>query len=98
MNICNCICLFVMILFYSSRRRHTRFALVTGVQTCALPICFTDQYLGPKHSPLTQVECNQDIFLIYNQLTITVKAFMGQVCKGKKLYNQRSRLDRKSVV
>src|SRR3546814_3255633 len=23
---------------YSSRRRHTRFALVTGVQTCALPI------------------------------------------------------------
>src|SRR3546814_7408887 len=24
---------------YSSRRRHTRCALVTGVQTCALPIC-----------------------------------------------------------
>src|SRR3546814_8571810 len=24
--------------FFSSRRRHTRFALVTGVQTCALPI------------------------------------------------------------
>src|SRR3546814_9128794 len=24
--------------FYSSRRRHTRCALVTGVQTCALPI------------------------------------------------------------
>src|SRR3546814_11316423 len=25
--------------FLSSRRRHTRCALVTGVQTCALPIC-----------------------------------------------------------
>src|SRR3546814_5639826 len=25
--------------FFSSRRRHTRCALVTGVQTCALPIC-----------------------------------------------------------
>src|SRR3546814_9167383 len=25
--------------FVSSRRRHTRRALVTGVQTCALPIC-----------------------------------------------------------
>src|SRR3546814_6895826 len=25
--------------FFSSIRRHTRFALVTGVQTCALPIC-----------------------------------------------------------
>src|SRR3546814_8169362 len=27
-----------MIYFFSSRRRHTRCALVTGVQTCALPI------------------------------------------------------------
>src|SRR3546814_8339853 len=26
------------VLFFSSRRRHTRCALVTGVQTCALPI------------------------------------------------------------
>src|SRR3546814_8725015 len=29
-----CLCFFV----FSSRRRHTRCALVTGVQTCALPI------------------------------------------------------------
>src|SRR3546814_4139060 len=29
-----CVCFF----FFSSRRRHTRCALVTGVQTCALPI------------------------------------------------------------
>src|SRR3546814_8444096 len=28
-------------LFCSSRRRHTRCALVTGVQTCALPIYLT---------------------------------------------------------
>src|SRR3546814_7171996 len=28
-----------MLCFLSSRRRHTRCALVTGVQTCALPIC-----------------------------------------------------------
>src|SRR3546814_4311574 len=27
--------------FFSSRRRHTRCALVTGVQTCALPIWVT---------------------------------------------------------
>ena len=25
--------------FFSSRRRHTRSGRVTGVQTCALPIC-----------------------------------------------------------
>src|SRR3546814_7181065 len=29
--------------FFSSRRRHTRCALVTGVQTCALPI-FDDEW------------------------------------------------------
>src|SRR3546814_3437214 len=29
---------YIMLFFFSSRRRHTRCALVTGVQTCALPI------------------------------------------------------------
>src|SRR3546814_3591308 len=34
---------FVRVLFFfSSRRRHTRCALVTGVQTCARPICYRD--------------------------------------------------------
>src|SRR3546814_6138433 len=28
----------IVVFFFSSRRRHTRCALVTGVQTCALPI------------------------------------------------------------
>src|SRR3546814_13552536 len=30
---------------FSSRRRHTRCALVTGVQTCALPILVSHEYL-----------------------------------------------------
>src|SRR3546814_7113022 len=30
--------MYVCFFFFSSRRRHTRCALVTGVQTCALPI------------------------------------------------------------
>src|SRR3546814_10473806 len=33
-----CYRLCVFLFFFSSRRRHTRCALVTGVQTCALPI------------------------------------------------------------
>src|SRR3546814_5381652 len=33
--------------FFSSRRRHTRCALVTGVQTCALPVC-----RGPQTVPI----------------------------------------------
>src|SRR3546814_6573964 len=34
----------IIFFFFSSRRRHTRCSLVTGVQTCALPI-FTSGYL-----------------------------------------------------
>src|SRR3546814_2359621 len=33
-----CLVFFCVFFFFSSRRRHTRCALVTGVQTCALPI------------------------------------------------------------
>src|SRR3546814_2451280 len=32
----------MIVFFVSSRRRHTRCALVTGVQTCALPIFVTE--------------------------------------------------------
>src|SRR3546814_8917244 len=40
--------------FFSSRRRHTRCALVTGVQTCALPICFRDlRQMGIKTVMIT---------------------------------------------
>src|SRR3546814_14507976 len=35
--------LFFCSFFFSSRRRHTRCALVTGVQTCALPISLQSQ-------------------------------------------------------
>src|SRR3546814_3056692 len=31
-------CFIFLFFFFSSRRRHTRCAVVTGVQTCALPI------------------------------------------------------------
>src|SRR3546814_3835494 len=35
----------MLFFFFSSRRRHTRCALVTGVQTCALPISILDQII-----------------------------------------------------
>src|SRR3546814_7580670 len=38
--------LYCLFFFFSSRRRHTSCALVTGVQTCALPI--TDCGLGAR--------------------------------------------------
>src|SRR3546814_3402179 len=38
MLLCLVVAMFYCSFFFSSRRRHTRCALVTGVQTCALPI------------------------------------------------------------
>ena len=32
------------VFFFSSRRRHTRYISVTGVQTCALPISMRDDH------------------------------------------------------
>src|SRR3546814_2944989 len=43
--------------FFSSRRRHTRCALVTGVQTCALPISEEDRGDGP-------ITTSQDIVVL----------------------------------
>src|SRR3546814_3837503 len=48
--------------FFSSRRRHTRCALVTGVQTCALPICYwtdpplTDPWWFPLYEALVELD------------------------------------------
>src|SRR3546814_10834097 len=41
---------FVSLFFFSSRRRHTRCALVTGVQTCALPIFCNESETNDKFS------------------------------------------------
>src|SRR3546814_8474489 len=38
------------VFFFSSRRRHTRCALVTGVQTCALPILIDVKHISEMDS------------------------------------------------
>src|SRR3546814_7252967 len=43
------------VFFFSSRRRHTRCALVTGVQTCALPISFNNAGIPQAGLPLAEV-------------------------------------------
>src|SRR3546814_9304109 len=44
---------FAQCFFFSSRRRHTRCALVTGVQTCALPILAESEILTSSPSSLS---------------------------------------------
>src|SRR3546814_10617022 len=57
------ICLFgdslFMFFFFSSRRRHTRCALVTGVQTCALPISNDGIQIGIDEAAIQRVESNK---------------------------------------
>src|SRR3546814_6925366 len=64
------------LLFFSSRRRHTRCALVTGVQTCALPISLlllSYAYFGPylpgdlfSHQGFTVSQIVGDIYASMN--------------------------------
>src|SRR3546814_13639771 len=65
----------VFCFFFSSRRRHTRCALVTGVQTCALPIsvfCQRMEYFS---------------FLLCSSFLIHVRTFVsGLPCSLKRLH------------
>src|SRR3546814_12902340 len=47
--------MYVFSFFFSSRRRHTRCALVTGVQTCALPISRAPIYTHPGTAAQTSL-------------------------------------------
>src|SRR3546814_4075915 len=48
--------------FFSSRRRHTRCALVTGVQTCALPIsCALDAVKAFSSATASQGCCSANV-------------------------------------
>src|SRR3546814_7064790 len=47
-------CILLISFFFSSRRRHTSCALVTGVQTCALPI-----YPAAAFALITPLYCKQ---------------------------------------
>src|SRR3546814_9581687 len=48
------------VFFFSSRRLHTRCALVTGVQTCALPICLRVSLESLGYWPLPDVQPAQE--------------------------------------
>src|SRR3546814_17812809 len=58
--------LYCVFFFFSSRRRHTRCALVTGVQTCALPISAGDKRVAQVRpvtlddAPQLAVDIDQD--------------------------------------
>src|SRR3546814_10341174 len=62
-----CFCFF----FFSSRRRHTRCALVTGVQTCALPISPRIAYAAAAGIALTAAGAFAAGLFAVDQATLT---------------------------
>src|SRR3546814_3165185 len=54
-------CLLLLLFFFSGRRRHTRCALVTGVQTCALPICL-GRFVGVEAYEQAGGRVTRDLF------------------------------------
>src|SRR3546814_15975416 len=62
--------------FFSSRRLHTRCALVTGVQTCALPISertLTTSLLAGRWTPAMARKCGITIAANYSVLAIAIR-------------------------
>src|SRR3546814_6336146 len=89
--------------FFSSRRRHTRCALVTGVQTCALPISarpptagFRDQMADRMLEPLSGQIVSQ-IDLHDHRETGKKKAVCMPFAAEKPAYETRRIADRKST-
>src|SRR3546814_9756045 len=85
-----CICIVFVCcycVFFSSRRRHTRCALVTGVQTCALPI-FHHQPQEPA-APCTAQQLARAL-LPYRQSVSLLKSVRHMSCPPMPSQNRPS--------
>src|SRR3546814_6169991 len=91
---------YCLIFFFSSRRRHTRCALVTGVQTCALPISSfeADLILQSTGALTTTIQVRSDEYLRYaaDRTHIAVETTTGWLARAITLATQID-ADRKST-
>src|SRR3546814_16161988 len=84
----------VVVFFFSSRRRHTRCALVTGVQTCALPIS-EDCRRGTGHGTHVAGTIGSDKYGVAPAVTIVPVRVLD--CWGGGRFSWILKGDRKSV-
>src|SRR3546814_9998829 len=89
-------------LFVSSRRRHTRCALVTGVQTCALPIYSLGQviYGLPSTVPVTlDMMCNHGAAVVrgsYHSLVLVDMPFGSYEASPTQAFESAARIMKES--
>src|SRR3546814_11939959 len=83
---------YCLIFFFSSRRRHTRCALVTGVQTCALPISSfeADLILQSTRALTTTIQVRSDEYLRYaaDRTHIAAETTTGSLARAITVANQ----------
>src|SRR3546814_10169871 len=78
----------VVAFFFSSRRRHTMFSLVTGVQTGALPISFFGWFPDAHWTPRKLIDGRTASALTYLlEATLTTDMF-GVKAHGQKIHLQ----------
>src|SRR3546814_6160856 len=72
--------------FFSSRRRHTRCALVTGVQTCSLPISYLYRAVDKRGDTI-------DFYLSPTRSAKAAKRFLGKALRGLKHWEKPATLN-----
>src|SRR3546814_2324509 len=81
-----CFCLILLPnFFFSSRRRHTRCALVTGVQTCALPISRLERHDHVCRGLLSRpapVGTSAALFAAHGQLALLARDTGDRLLRG----------------
>src|SRR3546814_7825732 len=88
-----CLVFDMLFFFFSSRRRHTRCALVTGVQTCALPISLRFPFeLGDRLADDGAVVANAQLGTVVRDL----EAFLFRRLASPVLGNQTPEIGRAS--
>src|SRR3546814_1871428 len=78
----------LLFFFFSSRRRHTRCALVTGVQTCALPILVIGEAMHERETHAVDDRVGEDRrndfapqAVLHQRLAIRFHERVGKVVK-----------------
>src|SRR3546814_9058056 len=96
-----CFCLLVYdvgYFFFSSGRQHTRCALVTGVQTCALPFCEQEWRRNPYLREVSSALYYYPVCGIAVNRPHRLDRGIRRVKRITGLHSDRLTLDRKSVV
>src|SRR3546814_11855968 len=75
-----------MLFFFSSRRRHTRCALVTGVQTCALPISMAGTDARSPATPMAQAASLIAVVIRIRSPNHSLYTLWGFSCPESRLY------------